>query len=279
MTMNPYLKHYTHGYSQKVTEDLIVQAIKIYGYPVKYLPKTLIKQDNFYKDDPLSIFEDAIDVEVYINSTKGFEGNNEFLSKFRIEVRDQITFTLSRRRFDEIKQETIIMENGWQVLLEDSNIYTMNSNSLLLLEDGSAEGYNLNRSRPEEGDLIYFPLVNNVFEIRFVNSEAQNFYSLGKLMVYELKCELFDYSSERFNTSDTELNRIDSQFNLNILNTQILLENGNEFLTEDGGELTLETFKIEEIDRQAQNDTIETMKDDYEFIVNSERNPFAKVQL
>ena len=122
---------------------------------------------------------------MYIENTEGFEGEGDLLSKFGVEVRDQATFVLSRRT--------------WQRFISlDSNLATS--------------------TRPQEGDLIYFPLGNQVFEIRFVEHENP-FYQLGKLNVFKLQCETFEYSHEEIDVGIAELDNIEDKFSYQVTMT------------------------------------------------------------
>ena len=98
MTTNKFFRPFTYVREQDVMDDLIVESIKMYGMDVKYLPRTLVKEDILLGEDVLSTFSNAIDLEMYIKNTQGFEGEGDFLSKFNLEIRDQITFTVSKKK-------------------------------------------------------------------------------------------------------------------------------------------------------------------------------------
>ena len=136
----------------------------MYGVDVKYCPRTVIKDDDIFHEDPISEFNSHYTIEMYVKNVEGFEGEGEFLSKFNIQIRDQITFTVAQR------------------------VYTN--------EIGKVEGF----ARPREGDIIYFPLPNKIYQVKYVEHEAPNFYQMGSLQVYDLQCEQFEYSNEKLNT-------------------------------------------------------------------------------
>jgi hypothetical protein len=150
---------------QMLFEDLIIEGLRMYGQDVLYIPRVSISTDEILNED-YSRFNDAYQVEMYIANTQGFEGEGTLLSKFGLEIRDQATFIVARRRFNQLVE--------------------IDSNALA-------------SERPREGDLIYLPLSNSMFEIKFVEHE-QPFYRLNDLPTYELQCELFEYTSERIDT-------------------------------------------------------------------------------
>tara|TARA_B100000131_G_scaffold165279_1_gene159841 strand:+ start:202 stop:1332 length:1131 start_codon:yes stop_codon:yes gene_type:complete len=160
---------------QNLVEDLIVESLRMYGHNVYYLPRKIVNEDTILGEAADSSFEDAYEVEMYLEGVEGFEGEGDLYSKFGVEVRDTATFIISRR--------------SWERFISlDTNLAT----SL----------------RPNEGDLIYFPLSKSVFEIKFVEHENP-FYQLGKLYTFKMTCDLFEYSGEDFDTNiealDTDL--------------------------------------------------------------------------
>ena len=184
MPTNVYFNHAVQS-EQDLHEDLVVESLRFYGHECFYLPRTIVDEDELFGEDTSSKFGDAYQVEMYIENTEGFEGEGDLLSKFGVEVRDQATFVLSRRT--------------WQRFISlDSNLAVS--------------------TRPQEGDLIYFPLGNQVFEIRFVEHENP-FYQLGKLNVFKLQCETFEYSHEEIDVGIAELDNIEDQFSYQVTMT------------------------------------------------------------
>ena len=152
---------------QNLIEDLVVESLRMYGHNCYYLPRKIVNEDTILGDAADSKFEDAYEVEMYLEGVEGFEGEGDLYSKFGVEVRDTATFILSRR--------------SWERFVSlDANLAT--------------------GLRPNEGDLVYFPLSKRVFEIKFVEHENP-FYQLGKLYVFKLTCDLFEYSGEDFDTN------------------------------------------------------------------------------
>ena len=184
MALNSYFSQGTQS-ERDLYEDLVIEQIKIYGQDLKYLPRTLVNRDELFGEDVSSKFDDAYTVEMQIANVEGFEGDGDLYSKFGIRVTDQATFIVSRKRWTE----------------------EVDDNADLIRE-----------GRPNEGDLIYFPLTKKLFEIKFVEYKKP-FYQLKNpygAFVYELRCELFEYSDEQLNTGVTEIDAIESKFSTTI---------------------------------------------------------------
>jgi hypothetical protein len=154
-----------------------------------------------------------------------------------LQIRDQITFSVARRVFAD--------------------------------EVGTIESID----RPQEGDLIFFPLNRKLFEVKFVEHEPV-FYQLGSLQFYDLKCELFEYNNEYFETGIDDIDRMMKNYTLNMDAFALLTESGLALTDEEGYTLLLESYDINENDVIADNDTIETEADS--FIDFSERDPFSE---
>ena len=145
---------------QNLYEDLIIESLKIFGQDVYYIPRTLVSRDNILGEDRASKFDDAYLIEAYIENTDGFEGAGDLYQKFGLEIRDEATFVISRRQ--------------WQNLVGIWNNV-------------------VDTNKPQEGDLIFLPMSNSFFEISFVEDE-QPFYQLSNLPVYKMQCSLFEYN-------------------------------------------------------------------------------------
>ena len=156
---------------QNLYEDLIIESLGIYGQDVYYIPRTLVNRDNILGEDPASKFDDAYLMEMYIENAEGFEGAGDLYSKFGLEIRDDATFIVSRRRWE-------------------SRIGVFSSN--------------LVDPRPQEGDLIFLPMTNSFFEISFVEDDSP-FYQLSNLPVYKMQCQLFEFNDEEFDTGVAEI--------------------------------------------------------------------------
>ena len=267
MSTNQYFPNFTFASEQSLQEDLIIESIKVYGYNVQYMPRTLVDEDLLFGEDTLSAFNTAATIEMYIKNVEGFEGEGDLLSRFGLEIRDEITFTVAKKRFEQFQAEKMLTEVGFNVLLETGDD--------VLLEDALGDNYSLSLDRPFEGDLIFFPLNGKVFQIKYVEHE-EIFYSFGRLYTYDLRCELFEYSSEEFNTGNATIDAIETEFSNNALGFEMLLETGDKILLEDGGSMIAESFVPQLADISANNEFY-VSQDLTDGIMDwSETNPFGE---
>ena len=280
MATNVYFNNFNYGREQDLVEDLTIEAIKIYGHNVKYIPRTKVNVDHLFGEDDLSKFDEAIDIEMYIKNVEGFEGEGDLLSRFGLEIRDQITFTVARKRFDQaITSPKMLTEVGYNLIFEDGSTKTPSRQYLSGSKDTDSfmlegDDYLNTINRPQEGDLIYFPMVGKIFEIKFVEHE-QIFYQTGRLQTYDVRCELFEYSSERLDTGNTAIDAIETTYSLDTLGYQFTLEDGTGVAQlEDGGTL-LQEYTIETTDRSANNQFFQTQADN--ILDFSEVNPFGEI--
>ena len=241
---------------QRLYEDLIIEGLKIYGQDIYYLPRSLVNQDIILGEDTLSRFRTAHVVEMYMETTEGFAGEQEIINKFGLEIREDTTFMVAKRRFDEaVDSKTALIKEG----------------------------------RPNEGDILYMPLLNSFFEIQFVEDQ-EPFFQLGNLPVYKLKCTRWEYSSERLDTGVTDIDSAEDQYTLDQLAHQVSLENesGALLLENDAADgesnyMLLETYNLQtqslyadnlDLDTEAGFDTASTADDIIDF---TERNPFGDI--
>jgi hypothetical protein len=178
MALNPFFLQGSPN-EQRLVQDLINEQLKIYGIDVIYIPRKFVRKQTIIKEIQSSKFDDNFAIEAYINNYDGYTGQGDILTKFGMSLKDELSLIVSKERFEDF--------------------------ILTFLEETDPE-IELN-SRPREGDLVYFPLGQRLFEVKFVEHEV-NFYQLGKLYVYELKCELFEYEDE---VIDTTIDEIDTQ--------------------------------------------------------------------
>jgi hypothetical protein len=211
----------------------------MYGHDLYYLPRTRIEDDSIYGEESYSEFNSQYFVEMYIKNVEGFAGQGDFLSKFNLEIRDQVTFTVARRTFSE--------------------------------EVGTYTSF----VRPREGDLIYFPLNNKIFEIKFVEHESI-FYQLGALQTFDLTCELFEYNNEVFNTGIPLVDEKQKDLTFNLSDFAIRTESGLAIADEDMNDLVLESFSIDTQDPISDNTELETEGDS--ILDFSEMDPFSEGQ-
>ena len=274
MATNKYFRPFTYGREQDTAEDLVIESIKIYGLDVKYMPRTIVGPDALLGEDPLSKFQSAIDIEMYIKNTQQFEGEGDFLSKFNLEIRDQITFVMARKRWEQVANEKVLTEVGYNIQLENANTNAWANSIALRLENGGTEGYQTTSPRPFEGDFVYFPLNNKLYEIKFVEHE-NIFYQHGKLYTYELTCELVDrMGAIDLNTGNTAIDSIESRYSQDILLYQIQNEDATNILAEDGGYM-LQEYRVETQNVTANNEVFTQSSIDY--LDFSERNPFSEI--
>jgi hypothetical protein len=278
--LNAYFNNYSFAREQDLVEDLILESIKIYGHNVKYLPRTIVKNDALFGEDILSSFDEAIDIEMYLKSMEGFEGDGQFLSKFGLEIRDQIVLTVARKRFDQVLTSPKLMtEVGYNLIFEDGNnnepsrqFLTGDKATEAWVQEG--DDYLNTLNRPREGDLIFFPMIGKIFEVMYVDDRPVHF-QMGRMQSYDLRCELFEYSSERIDTANNEINAIEDNFSLNTLVYQFTLEDDSGIIqSEDGYSITQE-FTVETTAAGANNSFYQTQGID--ILDFSELNPFSEV--
>jgi len=268
---------------QNLYEDLIIEQLRIYGQDCYYIPRNMVSEDKVFGEDSLSKFEDAYMLEMYVDNVDGYEGEKELMSKFGLDIQDDATFTVARRRWE-------------QFVTVDNNIVVS--------------------SRPNEGDLVYWPKGSKLFEITFVDHDDP-FYQVHNLPTYKLKCKTFEYGSEALDTGIAAIDSIETDNSLDQLSHQMTLENSttfNEFFaleegTPSDGQLKLEdsllgdkiisetvdnigsivlensvegaeadyiileTYRVDTIDETAQNDLFDSEEDT--ILDFTESNPFG----
>jgi len=183
MALNPFFLHGTSS-EQRLVQDLINEQLKMYGVEVVYIPRKFVNKKTIIEEVTSSRFDDNFAIEAYLNNFDGYSGQGDILTKFGVSLKDELLITISKERFEDFIAPF-----------------------LGALDDGTEESDIILSSRPREGDLIYFPLGERLFEVKFVEHENP-FYQLGRNYVYELKCELFEYEDEII---DTSIDEIDTQ--------------------------------------------------------------------
>ena len=253
MPTNPFFSTGTTS-EQHLYEDLIVEQLKIYGQDVYYLPRKIANKDTIFGEDPASSFDDSYIIEMYVDNSDGYMGEQEIIKKFGLELRDDITFTVSKLRW-----ETLISNN--------TDLQT----SL----------------RPNEGDLVYFPTTHKFFEIQFVEHEAP-FYQQSALPIYKLSCTTWEYSSERLDTGITTIDQTEDDLSTDTMQFQFALENEtgsfviestigaiDYFVNEDFTMATQQPVDMgQAFETAAGTNTASTADDILDF---SERNPFGEI--
>lgn len=209
-----------------------------------YVPRTLNNYDQLLGEDDRSSYGQAIMVEMYIKSVDGFTGDGNFMSKFGLQIRDQVVFSVSQRVFD------------LEVAVTTQQL------------------------RPNEGDLVYFPLNNKCFQIKYVKKQEM-FYPLGTLPTWELTCELFEYSNEVMNTGIGEIDKLQNEYSTNIYDWALRDESGLMLTDESGNIIVVESYNLSTLNPAADNDAIQFGGENFsigsdDFIDFTEKNPFAE---
>jgi hypothetical protein len=179
MALNPFFLQGSQN-EQRLVQELINEHLRIYGVEIVYIPRKFIRSQSIIKEIQSSKFDDNFALEAYINNYDGYSGQGDILTKFGVNLKDELSLVISKERFEDFISPFLETESPSEITIS---------------------------SRPREGDLVYFPLGQRIFEIKFVENE-QPFYQLGQLYMYELKCELFEYEDE---VIETTIDEIDTQ--------------------------------------------------------------------
>jgi len=169
MATNSYFRNYDNFNEQNLIDDLVIESIRIYGLDIKYLSGVFNNVDKIFNEDDTPLYNEMYGFEVYVKNVDGFEGEGDFLSKFGLQIRDSVTLTVAIRTFER------------HVTRKDQE-----------------------KVRPKENDVIFLPLNQKMYRVTYVEHESV-FYQAGKLQVYDIKCELMEYSNERFDTGRYEI--------------------------------------------------------------------------
>lgn len=170
---------------QQLYEEIIIESLKIYGQDIYYLPRDIVNKDNILNEDASSRFNSSYKIEMYIENIEGFDGEGDLFTKFGVEIRDQATFIVAKKRWEQT----------------------------VARYDNEIQGV-----RPFEGDLLYIPFSKKLFQIMHVEHE-QPFYQLKDLPTYKLRCELFEFSGEDFDTNIADIDGIERQYGYEYLLT------------------------------------------------------------
>lgn len=219
MASNVYFSNYDNFNEQNLIDDLVIESIQIYGLDITYISGLFNNVDSIFNEDDTPLYDEMYSFEVYVKNVDGFEGEGDFLSKFGLQIRDQVTFTVAVRTFEQYvtrKTQTKV--------------------------------------RPRENDIIWLPLNQKMYKITYVEHESV-FYQAGSLQVYDIKCELMEYSNERFDTGRDDIDHYFDDIN-----------STSEFVT------TLEDVANNDV--MAQNLEFEQLSDD--ILDFSEMDPFSE---
>jgi len=190
MALNPFFLQGSPS-EQRLIQDLINEHLKIYGVEVTYIPRKFVRRETVLREITSSKFDDNFLLEAYVNSYDGYSGSGDILTKFGMSLKDDLSLIISKERFQDFISPFLAQMDETEIEIS---------------------------SRPREGDLVYFPLGQRLFEVKFVEHEKP-FYQLGKNYVYEITCELFEYEDEIINTSIEEIDsRVQDQGYITSLN-------------------------------------------------------------
>ena len=182
MALNPFFQQGTAS-EQRLVQDIVNEHLRFHGVEVIYIPRKYVNQKTIIEEVQSSKFDDNFAIEAYVNTYDGYGGAGDILTKFGVSVRDELVITISKERFEDFVAPFMAG-----------------------LDDGTETSILPTPTRPREGDLVYFPLGERLFEVKYVEHESP-FFQLGKNYVYELKCELFEYEDEIIDTTLDEIDR------------------------------------------------------------------------
>ena len=268
-------------------QNLIKEAIQIYGHDVYYVNRETVALDNVLGEDALSKYTNAEPIEMYVEDSEGFGGDKEIITQFGLENRNEITFVVSKERFQEMDSQINLEEGEGSIALEDgsidqtdnsSTVSTLTGNFYILQDTATTDA-----DRPQEGDLVYHPIFAKMFEINFVDHD-EPFYQLDNNPVYKLRCKQFEYASEILDTGIATIDAIEGDLTTDARQYQITLENEvGSVLLENAADTGINSYIITEdyivgdydTDKTSQNELFDQLDDTV--LDFSESNPFGDV--
>jgi hypothetical protein len=268
-------------------QNLVKEAIQIYGHDVYYVNRETVALDNVLGEDALSKYTNAEPIEMYVEDGAGFGGDKEIISQFGLENRNEVTFVVSKERFQEMDSQINLEEGGGSIALEDgsidqtdssSNLTTLTGNYYILQDIATTDA-----DRPQEGDLVYHPVFEKMFEINFVDHD-EPFYQLDNNPVYKLRCKQFEYASEVMDTGIATIDAIEGDLSTDARAYQITLENEvGSVLLENAADTGMDSYIITEdyivgdyvTDKTSQNELFDQLDDTV--LDFTESNPFGDV--
>ena len=268
-------------------QNLIKEAIQIYGHDVYYVNRETVALDNILGEDALSKYTNAEPIEMYVEDGAGFGGDKEIITQFGLENRNEITFVVSKERFQEMDSQINLEEGEGSIALESgtidqtgnsSNLSSFTGNFYILQDTATTDA-----DRPQEGDLVYHPIFEKMFEINFVDHD-EPFYQLDNNPVYKLRCKQFEYASEVIDTGIATIDAIEGDLSTDSRQYQITLENEvGSIQLENSADTGGASFIITEdyivgdydTDKTSQNELFDQLDDTV--LDFSESNPFGDV--
>ena len=217
-------------------QNLLKEAIQIYGHDVYYVNRTTVAVDNVLGEDALSKFTRQHPIEMYVEDAEGFGGDKEIITQFGLENRNEITFVVSKERFQEMDSQITLEDGtdttGGSILLEAGSISQSSNSSILTTLEGDnfyilQDTATTDADRPLEGDLVYHPILAKMFEINFVDHD-EPFYQLDNNPVYKLRCKQFEYASEDISTGISTIDAIETDLSTDTREYQFTLEQATD---------------------------------------------------
>ena len=239
-------------------QNLIKEAIQIYGHDVYYMDRQSVNEDTLFGEDTTNQFNTQHPIEMYVEDGEGYAGDKEIMTQFGLENRNEITFVVSKERFQELDRQVQIESStdttGGSILLETGTIDQSEDSSILSTVSGDNNFYIIqdtaatNSDRPLEGDLVYHPVLTKVFEVSFVDHD-EPFHQLDNNPVYKLRCRQYEYSQEVIDTGIAEIDAIEDDLSTDTSEHQFTLEQSTtqnenirlEYRTQEDGLLLEET--------------------------------------
>ena len=239
-------------------QNLIKEAIQIYGHDVYYMDRQSVNEDTLFGEDTTNQFNTQHPIEMYVEDGEGYAGDKEIMTQFGLENRNEITFVVSKERFQELDRQvqiesgtdttggSILLETGTIDQSEDSSILSTVSgdNNFYIIQDTAAT----DSDRPLEGDLVFHPVLTKVFEVSFVDHD-EPFHQLDNNPVYKLRCKQYEYSQEILDTGIAAIDAIEDDSSTDTSEHQFTLEQSTtqnenirlEYRTQEDGLLLEET--------------------------------------
>ena len=204
MATNTFFNNYARVSEQSLIDDLVIESIKQYGVDIIYISRAIKGRDSIFNEDDFPVYNETFEFETYVKNMEGFEGEGDFLSKFGLQIRDTLTLTVANRTFERhVTREVVEL------------------------------------ARPREGDLIYFPLNEKMFEIKYVEHESI-FYQMGQTQVFDMQCELIEYANQKFDTGRSEIDNYFKDYNTDIYVSNTATLNALAQVDDNAGNLTFE---------------------------------------
>lgn len=236
---NQIFDFYNNKDEQKLLHDVMSESVQIYGHDVYYLPRELKNKDDIYGEDTVSEYNENYFLRMYIRSFDNYQGDGTFLSKFNLEIRDQVVFTVAQRDINDALH---------------------------------AEG---DIRRPQEGDLIYSTMMKRLFIVQYVDKKPL-FYQLGDLQAYDLTCETWEYSNEKLRTGIDEIDRLEEKYSFDVEQQGLLTHDGYILTDANGFGFILSEFDFDEQLQDWFADNDEIQEEALPIVDWSERDPFSE---